>query len=459
MSVRGQAIGGLAVAGIVGALLCGGAQASQATGPAAAPQEREVAPPSALPAPDDVAFGAHWSVLSRNFSEHLEIRGAPTRDAWIQGVQVGAGATAGNSRWGVGVSATLFGALKLNGGRGARNMVHLSRQGVEQDDRSWFYPGLYLVSARVGDVSGQYGLQSIVNPFIQPYDNRALPPTFRALTLAAKAGQGVTLSAGRVDAVMARGYSHLQGLSSAYGGKKIERLDYLGGDWQLGETGKLALYGARASDVWDQAYLAFERDLGRSGPVRWSAKADLYASKEQGAALQGAIDNSAYSVALRGRRESGDLWVSYQRILGDQFFDFVQETTGSFLANSGGADYNAPHERSLRLKLSVNEKLLGMRGWQASVWAIAGWGADGSAEARRYPRAGSLMHDRYWKAGRPQQGSHHEIGFRPSFSGFDGKWRGAVATLSVISHRAGDHYPIKSFMDYRLSINIPLRTN
>lgn len=431
-------------------------QAAPATSPNDANSAALLTEAPALPA----AFTPRQELRigSRNYSERLDIDGGTTRTAWVQGVQLSYAAGVGDARAGLGFEGTLFGALKLHGGTDARNMVHVGPGGVERDARAWAYPGTYVLKAQVDGVTARAGLQTIVNPFIQPYDNRALPPTFRGVAIDGQAGGGLVLAAGSFDAVMARGFSHLQALSTAYGGQTFKHLAYAGADWRPTDRDRAALYLSRATDVWDQHYLSLEHRSVPAGQPGVGLRADLYSTRGQGARRQDAIDNQAYSIALVAEQGKSELAISYQRIHGDQFFDFVQETTGSFLANSGGADYNAPHEQSLRVKWRARNELFGIRGLQGAVWAIAGWGADASREAQRFSVPGTAMHAVYWKNGRPKHGRHGELGIKPSFTVQQGRYKNAEIILTVIRHRAGEYYPIKGFLDFRLNINVPLLT-
>lgn len=50
---------------------------------------------------------------------------------------------------GLGFDATLFGALKLDGGAGAGNMVYVGKHGGGANRFAWAYPGSYDAKARI----------------------------------------------------------------------------------------------------------------------------------------------------------------------------------------------------------------------------------------------------------------------------------------------------------------------
>ncbi|MET3135535.1 hypothetical protein AAKU55_005846 [Oxalobacteraceae bacterium GrIS 1.11] len=290
-------------------------------------------------------------VYLRNFSEYLQIEDRGNRRAWVQGGQLNflSGFTEGTI--GVGLNASLFGAVKLDGGRGAGNMVHVDASGGGQNKRAWAYFGEYAVKVRApGGVLIKYGLQSQpTNPFLQSYDIRALPPTFRGLSITAAPFDHVTVNAGSFDAVNARGADFLQGLSATSSGIHYNRLSYIGTDWVGGNDAAVSIYASRAADLWNQYFVSASRNMGRLGSAILIGKADGYLTRDQGARLGGAIDNKAYSVSLTAKQGASTVSLSYQQILGEQFFDYLQESSGIFLANAMALDYNAPHERSVQL--------------------------------------------------------------------------------------------------------------
>lgn len=393
----------------------------------------------------------------RNYAEHLGIAGSPDRDAWVQGVQVNfeSGYTAG---WiGVGLDASLFAALKLNGGIGARNMVHVGPEPDAANRTAWAYPGRYALKARLptGAIV-KYGLQTIVNPFLEAYDIRALPPTYRGVSLT-QPGPLATLTAGRLDAVNTRGATRLQALSTSYGGVEFDTLSYVGSDWKLGPDSQLALYANRAQDLWDQYYLSVGHALGKADRLRVGGQASAYFTRNQGAGRQGRIDNKAYSTELSAQHRALVFFLAYQRVLGEQFYDFTGESCGIYLANAMGNDFNAPHERSVQLRMKIDGNGIGAPGLQLMLWKIRGWGADGSAGARIYAAPDSLLHGLYWKAGVPVGGGHTEYGLKSSYTLPSGTHKGANIALLLVAHDISQFYPSKGFRDARLMVNVPVR--
>ncbi|MET3134826.1 hypothetical protein AAKU55_005128 [Oxalobacteraceae bacterium GrIS 1.11] len=397
-----------------------------------------------------------FELLFRNYSEYLRIKDSASRQAWVQGVQAGfqSGFTEGSI--GVAVDATLFGALKLDGGKGARNMVRVG-PGDAPNQSTWAYLGGYGVKVRSPGVLIKYGLQTVFNPFLDPYDIRALPPKFRGVSLTSEPSTNLSIQAGRFDAVVARGTTSVQSLATSYGGIDVDHFSYLGADWVYAKDGKLSLYVSQAKDVWNQYYMSTSKSIGDPKAIRWTGRADIYGTREQGKMKQDLIDNKSYSLSLNAQHQASSILLGYQRIYGNSFFDFIQETSGMYLSNSMGTDFNAPHEQSIQLRYKLDGYTLGLKGFRSEFWGIFGWGTDGSAEASRHSSATSKLHDLYWRADKPIQGGHEEYGSKLTYAMQGGCLQGVQISLLLIAHNMTPNYPSKSFRDFRLMIDIPLK--
>ncbi len=396
---------------------------------------------------------SHLDLLLRNYADVLDAKGGPHRHAWTQGVM--ANFTSGYTRGliGLGFDASLFAEFKLDGGEGAGNMVHVAKGGGGANQFAWAYPGQYVVKARVSETVLRYGLQMVSNPFMEPHDNRALPPAFLGTTLISNEFKTILLEAGSFTKVDARGRTTLTDLTTAYGGTRIDRLSYVGGTWDYSPAGSLSLYANQADNVWRQYYASIKQSTGRTETAKWTGFANLYSTHDEGDARQGKINNNAYSMSLAAQHGPHELLLGYQQILGDQFFDYVNETNGIYLANSLDVDYNAPHEKSLQLRYTFYGKPVGLPGFNAMVWGATGWGADGAVGAANSPMNSSI----YWKNGAPVEGRHHEFGFIPSYTVQGGKLKDTKVTFVAMWHIGSTHYSDGTNQEYRLVVNVPMR--
>lgn len=440
---------------LTGASLSGGAHADDAPpSPLSGTPSVTLAPErAAAPSSNGFAADSHLSFVLRNYADVLHVEGEAQQRAWVQGVMANFESGYTGGLIGFGVDASLYAALKLDGGAGAENMVHVAKGGGGSHQLAWAYPGRYNVKARVSNTVFKYGLQTVDNPFMAPHDNRALPPAFLGAALLSREVRDMTLEAGSFTKNIARGHTTLTSLMTQYGETRISRVSYVGGKWSYSPNGELALYANQADDVWRQYYASVQHSLGSPATIKWTGFGNVYSTHDTGRARQGAINNNAYSLSLAAQHGAHELLLGYQQILGDQFFDYLSETDGIALANSAAADYNAPHEKSLQLRYTFYGEQAGLPGFKAMLWGLTGWGADGRAGAANDPSQSSI----YWRNGAPVQGRHHEFGVSPSYTVQRGKLKDARIAFIAMWHHGSTHYSDPTSREYRLVVSVPLK--
>lgn len=409
--------------------------------------------PSAQSKSNGFIADSHLNFLFRNYSDVLDNKGGPHRHAWIQGAMANFESGFTQGLIGFGVDASVYAALKLDGGDGGGNMVHVAKGGGGSNQLAWAYPGIYDVKARISNTVVKYGLQAVDNPFMEQHDNRALPPTFLGATLVSNEFKNVMLEAGSFTKTDARGHTTLTDLKSQYGGTRIDRLTYAGGTWDYSPDGQAALYASQADDVWRQYYASIKHSIGSTKTVKWTGFANVYSTHDTGDKRQGEINSNAYSLSLAAQHGPHELLLGYQEVLGDQFFNYVGETNGIFLTNSMDVDYNAPHEKSLQLRYTFYGKDAGLPGFKAMVWGVTGWGADGSKMASQDQTRSGI----YWANGAAVQGRHHEFGFIPSYTIQSGKLKDTKITFVAMWHVGSTHYSDATNSEYRLVVNVPVK--
>ncbi|RJG15047.1 OprD family outer membrane porin [Massilia cavernae] len=407
-----------------------------------------------VPPPTGVMADSSLQLVLRNYADFLSINGVGTLHGWVQGAQANFISGFSGGEIGLGVDASLFGAIKLDGGRGVGDMVHLSRSGGGENRTGWAYLGGYAVKARFGKTVVKYGLQQMENPFLESKDNRALPPTFRGVAAVSELAEGMTFEAGSFDAVSARGRTGVQALSSAYGGTPIERLSYMGTNAVLGSS-RVLLYVAQARNVWKQLYASARHSVGTVESTKWTATATMYRTRDQGASLQGPIDGKAYSLALAAQQGASEVALSFQHVMGDQYLDYVQEANGLYLANGMVADYNAPREKSVQLRYLAGGADFGVPGMDVLFWGIAGRSKAPATLFAPVPEAS--WRDAYWRGGKPVHGAHHELGIKTSYAFNWGEVRGINIAFIALVHRGSAHYVEPSEREYRLTVNVPIK--
>lgn len=394
-------------------------------------------------------------LVQRTFLDDLRIGDVKPPRVWVESLQANFSSGFTPGLFGVGVDASLYGALKLAGGPGDGNMVHLDAHGGGQDQTGWLYPGAYDVKARLSKTVVRYGLQTVTNPFLEPFDNRPLPPAFLGASFASDDIDRLSLDAASFTRVDGRGHTTLTPLTTLYGGTQIRRMTYVGGKLSLGRDGTLSAYASQSDDVWRQYYASVQQSIGSEDTLKWTGVGNLYSTHDTGLAREGRIDNTAYSVSMTVQHRAVSMLVGFQQIVGNQFFDYIAETNGIYLANSADVDYNAPHEKSAQLRFGLDGKYVGAPGLSVLVWGIVGWDADASAEAGLYAAPDNPLHALYWKNGEPVHGAHHEFGIAPTYTVQGGRFKGTRIAFTAMWHHAPDFYSDSGNREFRLVVNIP----
>ena len=271
---------------------------------------------TALPANADEAAASaipgRLDLLLRTYAEDLQIIGGARRHGVVQSGRLVYqsdyyGSTGGT---GVGFDAGLYGALRLDGDSNSRNMTHMRADGSGVHDTTWGYLGEYAVKGKAGATTLKYGLQTVYNPYMQPYDIRALPPTFRGLSIVSTDLPGITLSGGSFDGVIPRGDDKLRGLSTAYAGLPLDRISYAGVAAQFG-TSSLALWASQSSDLWNQYYLSANKKLKFDDDFSVTGQFDSYLTRGSGARLAGPVNNNAVAIALTVQKGFSSVVLGY----------------------------------------------------------------------------------------------------------------------------------------------------
>ncbi len=393
--------------------------------------------------------------ILRSQMETLQLARLAKRNTWVLSGRLGYESGFTEGPLGFGLDTALYGASQLAGGEDVRNLAHVKRNGTSSRDKTWEYIGEYALKMRFSWLSMKFGLQQFSNPFLTSFDNRPLPPNFRGLSVVGTPTEGWRIKAGSVSAVYTRGADFSQRLITT-NGLTFDRLSYIGAEWDQEGNRKVSLYASRANDLWNQYYASAAQSFGGADGVKWTGKADIYYTKNQGASLQGDINNTAYSVSLMAQRQASSLLFAYQYIDSNQLFDYARETMGMYLENSMGADYSAPHEKSLQLRYKYDGKKGGLPGVQLSLWGVYGYGVDGTVGAAQHRDLKDPVRGLYWKNGKPISGGNREIGMRATYIVQQGQFKNLKTSLFCVKHKSDPTYPSLDFLDVRLTIEMPI---
>ncbi|CAG8867095.1 Porin D [Pseudomonas fluorescens] len=327
------------------------------------------------------------------------------RDNWVQGtiLDYSSGFTQGSV--GFALQAAAYNAIALEQGRSSvagpnnRTLTHGDGDVVGQ----WSKLGLANLQARIANTTLVAGRQTIDTPMIASIGNRALPSSFQGVSLHSAEFDNLSLDLGSFDRVSPRTEQSLSKFRSEYGaaGQETDRASTFGVNYQPLKSLTTSLYAAKVDDFWNQYYFGATHELGDSSVLSLTTSLNYYKTQDEGRSKLGAIDNDTYSLSLGLQHQAHSLTLAYQEVDGNEYFDYLHETNGIFLANSLFSDYNGPNEKSLQIAYVLDMAPFGVPGLTFNLYNARGWGIDGTHyKGTGYDLAGMDGETHYeWSAG------------------------------------------------------------
>ncbi|MEG0858109.1 MAG: OprD family outer membrane porin [Pseudomonas sp.] len=378
------------------------------------------------------------------------------RETWVQSAMLGwrSGYTEGVV--GFGLDASLFSAVNLERGHGkvANGGDRVLVDSAGDALRTWSRLGVGNLKLRVSSSELKAGRVMTDNPILRYKDNRALPSSFQGVALYSQEIDGLSLQAGSFERAIPRTGTGSERLTTTFGNRLYtgDRISYLGGQLKLPRGGELSLYSSRFEDMWQQTYLGLRQQIGNPGQLALKAAFNYYRTRDQGAQHLGYIDNDAYSLALGVAHQAHSLTLAWQQILGNEYFDYVWESTGNYMANSLYSDYNGPNEKSWQLRYDLDLATLGVPGLRMSAWHAKGWSIDGS----HYRGDRNGRNTGYNVRGLDNAG-HNENGLMLAYVAQSGWLKRTVFRTIVYNHRASGAQIDGSYDEVRLVVNMPVQ--
>ncbi|WP_123580031.1 OprD family outer membrane porin, partial [Pseudomonas brassicacearum] len=93
-----------------------------------------------------------------------------------------------------------------------------------------------------------------------------------------------------------------------------------------------SLWGTQAEDLWNQYYFGATHVLGDSSVLSLTTGLNYYKTVDEGKKLLGDIDNDTYSLSFGLTHQAHTVTFSYQEVNGNEYFDYLHETNGIYLA-------------------------------------------------------------------------------------------------------------------------------
>jgi outer membrane porin, OprD family len=379
---------------------------------------------------------------------------------WVQGtiVKYNSGFTQGTV--GVSTEVAAYNAVALdrdrkdlasnNGGApgsrpGAGNNRTLTKEGGDAQGQ-WSKLGLANVKFRVSNTTLTAGRQNFSTPIVDTIGNRALPSSFEGVSLHSEELNNLSFDAGSFDRVSPRTEESLSKFRSEYtnNGAETDRVNIVGLNYQPFKSLKTSLYASNVEDFWNQYYFGATHELGDTSILALTTGLNYYKTVDTGKKEMGKIDNDAYSLSFGLTHQAHSLSFSFQQIAGDEYFDYLHETNGIYLANSLLSDFNGPNEKSFQIAYGLNMAEYGVPGLKFNIYQARGWGIDGT----HYTGTAYDVKN--------MDGEHHyEYGIGASYAVQSGPLKATAIRATYTAHRASENQADGSLNEFRLVTTIP----
>ncbi|MGE8148600.1 OprD family porin [Pseudomonas frederiksbergensis] len=381
---------------------------------------------------------------------------------WVQGTIVNY--TSGFTQGTVGVSTEVaaYNAVALerdrknlasnNGGApgsrpGAGNNRTLTNEGGDAEGQ-WSKLGLANVKFRVSNTTLTAGRQNFSTPIVDNIGNRPLPSSFEGVSIHSEELNNLSFDAGTFDRVSPRTEESLSKFRSEYTNNSAEtdHVNIVGLNYQPLKSLKTSLYASQVEDFWNQYYFGATHELGDSSVLSLTTGLNYYKTVDAGKKEMGEIDNDTYSLSFGLTHQAHSLTFSYQEVNGNEYFDYLHETNGIYLANSLLSDFNGPNEKSFQIAYGLNMAEYGVPGLKFNIYQARGWGIDGT----HYTGTAYDV--------RNMDGEHHyEYGIGTSYAVQSGPLKATTVRATYTTHRASENQADGSINEFRLVTTIPFK--
>ncbi|VVO36464.1 OprD family porin [Pseudomonas fluorescens] len=386
---------------------------------------------------------------------------------WVQGtiIKYNSGFTEGPV--GISTEVAAYNAIALdrdrkdlasnNGGApgtrpGAGNNRTLTEEGGDAVGQ-WSKLGLANVKARVSNTTLTAGRQNFSSPMVDVIGNRALPSSFEGVSLHSEELENLSFDVGTFDRNSPRMEQSQRKFRTEYANGIVEsdHVHTAGITYTPFASLTTSLWATQAEDIWNQYYFGASHVLGDSQVLSLTTGLNYYKTQEEGKALIGNIDNDTYSLSLGLTHQAHSLTFSYQEINGDEYFDYLHETNGIYLANSLLSDFNGPNEKSFQVAYGLNMAEYGVPGLKFNIYSARGWGIDGTHYKGNEGVAG-----RGYDGIQAQDGEHHqEYGIGTAYAVQSGPLKATAIRATYTTHRASENQADGSINEFRLVTTIP----
>lgn len=389
-----------------------------------------------------------------SYREHGVTKTDRNRTNWVQGTILNASSGFTQGTVGVKTEVAVYNALVLD--RSKRDIKGGSNRTLADSDGNavdqWSKLGLANVQFRVSNTTLTAGRQNFSSGIVDTIGNRALPSSFEGVSFNSEEFSNLSFQGGVFDRVSPRTEQSLSKFRSEYTSSanvETDKVYTLGANYQPFKSLKTSIFGANVKDFWNQYYFGATHELGDSQTLSLTTGLNYYKTVDEGKKLMGEIDNDTYSLSLGLAHQAHSLTFSYQAVNGNEYFDYLHETNGIYLANSLTSDFNGPNEKSFQIAYGINMAEYGVPGLKFNVYSARGWGIDGT-----HYRSGNGA---VGYAGiETQDGEkHQEYGVGAAYAIQSGPLKATAIRATYVEHRGSENQSDGSIKEFRLVTTIP----
>ncbi|EJM25097.1 outer membrane porin, OprD family [Pseudomonas sp. GM21] len=328
---------------------------------------------------------------------------------------------------------------------GAGNNRTLTKEGGDAQGQ-WSKLGLANVKARVSNTTLTAGRMNFSSPMVDVIGNRALPSSFQGVAIHSEELNNLAFDLGTFDRNSPRTEESLSKFRSEYANSFVETDHVHTGGITFTPFASLttSLWATQAEDIWNQYYFGANHILGDSQVLSLNTGLNYYKTQEEGKALLGNIDNDTYSLSFGLTHQAHTLTFSYQQVEGNEYFDYLHETNGIYLANSLLSDFNGPNEKSFQVAYGLNMAEYGVPGLKFNIYQARGWDITGT----HYTGTAYDVKN--------MDGEHHyEYGIGSTYAIQSGPFQASTVRVTYTAHRASENQGDGSINEFRLVTTIP----
>lgn len=304
------------------------------------------------------------------------------REEWAQGAMLNFASGFTQGTIGFGTDAFAYGGVKLDTGRGRAGNGLLPISNNRTADAN--VPDAYgeiggAVKMRISSTVLKYGEQRPTAPVFATGDNRLLPETATGFQLTSNEFDALSFEGGHFTAFNNRNSTNSDdGLFTTYGGTEADSVDFIGGTYKINENLSLKAYTSEAVNVWRQHFASASYTIPLADKQSLNFGLTAYKTKDQGDARAGKLDTTSWSAKAAYSFGAHKLTLAYQKIDGDEYFDYIG-VDSIWLANSVQySDFNAPNERSIQARYDLNMATFGIPGLSFMARYVKGDQIDGT---------------------------------------------------------------------------------